>query len=380
MPKINKIAKEAKEQTKLAQQRDFDLFNFSPVPMWAYDTDTLQILAANDAAQKDYGYTLNEFLSLSVDVLWPKEDIPVMMKLVEEKVKHRLPNKAIVRHIKKDGTVIHVDIKSQPLPSWGQNTRIIVALDITSTKILSDLSVHEKKVLELNSKSEVKLTDVLAFYVKGIESLFPQMQCTIMQVKQNRIYSWVPSSLPKAFTNKIEGRKIGDNEGSCGTAAFLKQLVIVSDINLDPRWTGYRKLALSCNLFACWSQPIIDSAGEVMATFAIYYSENKKPNEDELKVIERASALLKIVLENRQYVTERSRYIQTMEEQNFRLRDIAWAQTHLVRAPLARILGIVELIEDSPQKVIDKKLLNYLHVSAKELDKVIKGIIDKSLS
>lgn len=384
MPTTDEIAN-IDNELPTGQQRDFDLFNFSPVPMWVYDTHTLQILAANDAAQKDYGYTLAEFLCLNVKALWPEEDVSAMMKMVAQKVKAGLPNKAIIRHIKKDGTIIHVDIKSKPLPSWGENTRIIIALDITSTKILHDLESHEKKVLELNSKSEISLTEVLAYYVKGIESIFPQMQCTIMEVKNNHIYSWVPSSVPKVFTDKIEGLKIGDNEGSCGTAAFLKQTIIVSDISIDPRWIGYKKLALSCDLFACWSQPIINSAGDVMATFAIYYNEIKQPNEDELKVIERASALLKIVLENRQYAEALIEnnllikdHLERTEQHNLRLLDIAWAQTHLVRAPLARILGIIELLQDTKQKPTDKQLLDYLSVSAKELDEVIKGIIDKS--
>ncbi|WP_449436501.1 GAF domain-containing protein [Pedobacter steynii] len=120
-------------------------------------------------------------------------------------------------------------------------------------------------------------------------------------MKNNRIYSWVPSSLPKRYTDKIEGLQIGINAGSCGTAAFLKKTIIVSNISIDPRWDGYKELALSCDLLACWSQPIINSENEVMATFAIYYKETKEPNDNELKVIARASSLLKIVLENRQY-------------------------------------------------------------------------------
>ncbi|ACU02588.1 PAS domain-containing protein [Pedobacter heparinus] len=166
---------------------------------------------------------------------------------------------------------------------------------------LFDLESLEKKVLELNSKSDVLLTRVLSHYVQGIELLFPEMHCTIMQVKNGRLYSWVASSLPKDYAEEIEGGQIADNVGSCGTAAFLKQTVIVADIGKDPRWEGYREIALASNLLACWSRPIVNSVGEVMATFAIYYNEVKVPTEDELNIIERASSLLQIILESRQY-------------------------------------------------------------------------------
>lgn len=290
----------AEERTKLAQQRDFDLFNFSPVPMWAFDINTLRILAANDAAQMEYGYTLSEFLHLTVKSLRPAADVPAMMEVIESKIKPGLYNKETVRHITKSGKIIDVVIESKPLPSWGMDVRIIVALDITAKKRLADLESLEKKVLELSSTSQVLVEEVLSYYVKGIESLFPQMHCAIMQVKYGRLYNWVSISLPTAYTAHIEGLLIGDRAGSCGTAAFLQERIIVTDIKNDIRWLEYREMALKSNLLACWSEPIINSSGEVMATFAIYYNEVMQPDEQELKVITRASSLLKVILESRQ--------------------------------------------------------------------------------
>jgi PAS domain S-box-containing protein len=491
MPTKDQLPDETKEMPH-AQQRDFDLFNFGPVPMWVYDTSTLRILAANEAAQKDYGYSLAEFLSLTVKILWPKEDVPAM-------------DKGVVRHIKKDGKVIYVDLESRPLPSWGENTRIVIALDITASKRLNDLESLEKKVFELNSRSGVLLSAVLASYVQGIEALFPEMHCSIMQLKNDRLYAWACSSLPKEFIEQVEGARIGDNTGSCGTAAFLKETVIVTDIGNDPRWAEYQQIALASNLLACWSLPIINSEGAVMATFAIYYNQIREPDEEELKIIERASSLLKVILEGRQYaealkssnelytyvnkatndaiydwniltnqlewgeaffrifgyqsaagkfpierwvemihpddvvsitkdlkgalndttitnwrttyrlkleqgsyafveengyilrnedgeairmigvlrdITERFNYIQTIEQHNIKLKEIVWGQTHLVRAPLARILGLVQLLnhpEPEDGNIDERQLITYLYASAKELDKVIKGIIDKSL-
>jgi len=120
-----------REERSLASRPDLDLFDFSPVPMWVYNIDTLRILAANKAALADYGYTLNEFLDATVRVLWPAADVPRMEQMVAAKVKKDLPNIATVRHIKRSGEVISVNIHSTPLPSWGKNARIVAAIDVS---------------------------------------------------------------------------------------------------------------------------------------------------------------------------------------------------------------------------------------------------------
>ena len=70
--------------------------------------------------------------------------------------------------------------------------------------------------------------------------------------------------------------------GSCGTAAYLRQQVIVADIATDPKWTAFRELALSHGLQACWSVPIHGSNRRVLGTFAAYYQTPRMPAPDEL--------------------------------------------------------------------------------------------------
>lgn len=165
-----------------------------------------------------------------------------------------------------------------------------------------DLQSLEKTVLEINAIKCTPIREVLTVYLNGIESLFPYMQCAIHQVKNNRLFNWSAPSLPQAYVDALENIPIGNNVGSCGTAATLKQKVIVSDIANDPRWASHKDLALSHGLRACWSHPILDSEGKVMATFAIYYHEIKTPGSEEMEAIDRSVAILKIILENRQNI------------------------------------------------------------------------------
>ncbi|WP_026632135.1 PAS domain-containing protein [Dyadobacter alkalitolerans] len=251
-----------------------------------------------------------------------------------------------------------------------------VMVDVTENKRFEILEQLEKKILDLNSDREIPLQKVLSEYLLGIEHIYPRMKCSITGIVDGKLDNWSSPSLPIAYTQALDGLDIGNNHGSCGTAAYLKEKVISSDIANDPRWANYRQLALPYQLLSCWSHPILDSEGNVTATFAIYYDHIKTPDEDELNVIDRAVAILKMILENR-------KNSEIITSSNSRLRnyveEIAFLQSHVVRAPLARLMGIVDLIKNYEHTDIEKQeLLDHLLMSAKQLDDVIRDIARKA--
>lgn len=103
--------------------------------------------------------------------------------------------------------------------------------------------------------------------------------------------------LPVAYRNAIHNLEIGEGQGSCGTAAFRNERVIVADIARDPLWEGFRHLALPHGLAACWSEPIRGRSGEVLGTFALYYDEPRDPTPADLNIIEAAAARAAVMLE-----------------------------------------------------------------------------------
>jgi C4-dicarboxylate-specific signal transduction histidine kinase len=98
----------------------------------------------------------------------------------------------------------------------------------------------------------------------------------------------------------IDGIVIGPSVGSCGTAAYRREPVVVSDIATDPLWADFRDLALGHGLRACWSTPILSSEGRVMGTFAIYYREPRTPTPHEHNIIEQITHLASISVEREQ--------------------------------------------------------------------------------
>ncbi len=105
-------------------------------------------------------------------------------------------------------------------------------------------------------------------------------------------------SLPQAYCQAIDGVKIGSSVGSCGTAAYRKQPVVVSDIASDPLWAEYRQLALPYGLRACWSTPIATQDGTILGTFAVYYREPRTPDAQHLQVIAHATHLAGVAIEH----------------------------------------------------------------------------------
>lgn len=103
--------------------------------------------------------------------------------------------------------------------------------------------------------------------------------------------------LPPAFTAAVDGVAVGPAVGSCGTAIFRRDVVIVEDIATDPLWAPYRDIAAEYGLKACWSVPVIGSEGEVLASFAVYSTDRVSPSDEQLSHHRRLSHLVAIAIE-----------------------------------------------------------------------------------
>ena len=173
------------------------------------------------------------------------------------------------------------------------------------------LDIHDRKQTELRLELQnlvlgqiaqaEPLPTILDTLVRATEDQLEDCCCSILLCnRQGKLHSGVAPHLPAVYNQAIDGMSIGAAAGSCGTAAFRKQLVIVSDIATDPLWQDYQELALAHGLLACWSMPVIASDGSVIATFAVYHREIHRPQEQELEVIALVANIAKIAIEREQ--------------------------------------------------------------------------------
>lgn len=272
--------------------------------VWEADAETLQAKFVSHKIEEMLGYTAEEWLA--DPGFWPKHiyeaDRERAVSYCHQETQKLANHTFDYRMVRKNGDIIWIrDIVSVIAESGKPRWLRGVMVDITETKLLSGLDHLEKTILELNAQDETPLRLILSDYLSGIEALFPGLYCSIHRVQDNHLLSWAAPSLPENYLKAIHNLAIGENSGSCGSAAYVKKPVIVSDIANDPKWAAYKHLALDVGLKACWSYPITDSAGNVIAVLGMYYNEVKTPSQKELTVIDRTTVLLKIILENHQH-------------------------------------------------------------------------------
>jgi two-component system cell cycle sensor histidine kinase/response regulator CckA len=108
------------------------MFEANPNPMWFFDTETLAFLAVNDAAVRKYGYSREEFLAMrSVDIR-PEEDVQVHVESVKKATAAGgVAQAGVRRHLRKDGSLMYVEVTSQPLDFEGQPAQVVLMLEVT---------------------------------------------------------------------------------------------------------------------------------------------------------------------------------------------------------------------------------------------------------
>lgn len=122
-----------------AKLRYSDLFHLSPQPMFVYEIETLKFLDVNQAAVNHYGYSSEEFLSMTIKDIRPKEDIPLLIEILEQSLENKEQYKQInSRHQTKDGRIIHIELQSNFIIFKEKEAKVILAHDITKRLKYSD--------------------------------------------------------------------------------------------------------------------------------------------------------------------------------------------------------------------------------------------------
>ncbi|WP_226034176.1 sensor domain-containing diguanylate cyclase [Aquitalea palustris] len=181
----------------------------------------------------------------------------------------------------------------------GKLTSILsVDREITDTRQANRLLSEENAVMEMIASNQ-PLQDTLAQICTMIESQLTGGLCSVMLLTEDGQHLHVASgnSLPPEYSALIEGIAIGPEVGSCGTAAYWKRTIIVEDMENSPLWQPYLDFVRPYQLRACWSTPLFSSTRELLGTFAIYYTEPRTPNPDEMRLVYRSSHITAIALQ-----------------------------------------------------------------------------------
>ena len=168
-------------------------------------------------------------------------------------------------------------------------------------------------ILEMVARGE-ELRTTMDRLCREVERLAPGSLCSILAVDSDgAMHPVAAPSLPDHYNRSLDGLKMGPAAGSCGTAAFRRREVTVTDIQTDPLWADFKHLVEPLGLCACWSSPI-NSAGRIVGTFAFYYREKRGPTDFERDIVSKCLQLCQIAFErdHRLRINDRLLYTDTL--------------------------------------------------------------------
>src|SRR4029077_5237025 len=198
----------------------------------------------------------------------------------------------------------------------GEVTEIVGTLmDVTESVRAEALRDGESRILEMIAR-DAPLEDVLVKLVQVVETQFTGLLCSVLLLDNDgqHVRHGAAPSFPKSYINAIDGLCNGPKAGSCGTAMYRREPVVVTDILQDPLWEAYRDVAEPYGLRACWSTPMLAHSGKVLGSFAMYYGEPRSPSPAETRALEMATHLAGIAIERKLAREERERLRQAQAD------------------------------------------------------------------
>lgn len=193
-----------------------------------------------------------------------------------------------------------------------------------------------------------RLSDVLDGIVVALEELIPGSRCSVLLLDGDGVLRHgAAPTLPAGYSAAIDGLEPGPLAGSCGTAVYLGEQVVVTDVSSDPRWAAFRDLAVEHDIGACWSSPI-RSESRIVGTFAVYDRRPHEPDRRERELVRRFTHLASIAVAHDGAAREReARHVaelarQTAERANHAKSQFVTALSHELRTPLQSITGFTE--------------------------------------
>lgn len=279
--------------------------------IWVIDSHN-KTTFVNAVTSKLLGFPQEQFIGKEInDFLEDGQTLMMEQKLIDRK--HGTAEYHELKFIRSDLDPIWVSAACSPL--YNENNEYVGAVglltDITQRKKNETILEAQKNVFETLIKFG-NLESALIHLLRPIEKLVNGVIPSILLLDESGEYlqTGVSINLPEEYNNAIHGEQIGMRVGSCGTAAYTKQLVISADISTDPNWENYKDIAEKYELKACWSSPIISFRGKVLGTFAMYFKTKKIPTKFELELVNDISAAAALCIEHIRLLEEEKKNTQ----------------------------------------------------------------------
>lgn len=384
-----------------SEDRFRDAIQNAPYPIMLHAEDG-EVIAVNQVWTDLTGYTSSEILTISswTEKAYHERSLQIQQEIFNLFSATQRIDVGEDEIFTANGERRTWDFSSAPLGKLPDGRRVLIsiAVDITERKRSEALIASEKRALEMIAKG-IALPETLSAIALNIEAQTSGLLCSILLLDEDGIHMRHGSapSMPSDYIQAIDGFAIGPASGSCGTAAYRKAPVFVTDIATDPLWVDFRDLAMQNRLESCWSIPIMDATGRVLGTFAMYYNSPRSPQPIELLLIDRYVNIAAIAIErnlaNRELSslnTELEKRVELRTEElmqanrqletALRIKDEFLAtMSHELRTPLNGILGFSEMLLSSQFGSLTERQTKYvssIDSSGRHLLGLINDLLD----
>jgi PAS domain S-box-containing protein len=339
------------EVVRASEERYRLLFESNPHPMWVFDVETLSFLAVNEAAVRHYGYSLNEFLSMTIKDIRPSEDVPALLEFLTPGFSG-LDEAGVWRHKKKDGNIIEVEITSHTADWAGRPAEIVLANDITDRRSAERELVAQR------------------LFLRQIIDLNPSF---IFAKDREQRFTLVNRSLADAYGTTVDdilGKTDADfNNNPEEVAHFRRDDLEV--INTQQEKFIPKEMVTDAAGHVRWLQtvkrPIISPDGKVNQFLGVATDITDRLSAEE--------ELRKLNGELEQRVKERT---SLLEAANKDLEAFSYSVSHDLRAPLRAMNGFSRiLIEDYAAELSEeaKRYLNIVLDNARQMGQLVDDLL-----
>ncbi len=286
---------------------------------WACNIATREILHSSEEHSRLYGFDPERGIPSFEEMVqrMHPEDRTQIVESAERANSAGKDFEAQFRLLLPDGTTKYVHGVGHPVFNASGATAEFVGIlmDVTERRLAEALRDGESRILEMIAR-DAPLEEILENLVRVVEAQFAGLLCSVLLLDDDgqHVRHGAAPSLPKAYTKAIDGLCIGPKAGSCGTAMYRREPVIVTDILRDPLWEPYRGVAEPYGFRACWSTPILAHSGNALGSFAMYYREPRSPSPAETRALEMATHLGGIAIERKLAREERERLRQAQAD------------------------------------------------------------------
>jgi len=324
---------------------------------WAWNVEKQENVYWSNEQYRIYGFDPEHDPSTYLKAfqrIHPEDQI-VFQKRLDESLAEKHDFEVEYRVLLPDGAMRHhVSLGHPVLNEAGEVIELVgTGMDVTERKRAHILLSAEKRILEMIAAG-TELKAVLQALCDALDEQAHNLisSLLLMDPDGKRLWPYAGRRVPAGWSARISPLEIGPNVGSCGTAAYRREQVIVTDIATDPLWADYKDAALSHNLHACWSRPLISKNEEMLGTLAMYYTEPRQPSEGDLALIERAAHVAQIAIER-----DRSQAaLQKAFEEIKALKDKLYEENLALREEIDQASMFEEIVGTSPplQEVLSR--------------------------